>query len=168
MMSSLIGEGRHQRFKTSAGVFTAFLALALTLSAPTAFGARSATRSETAAMRHVWLTWCKHHTPQGFGATPCSWKGHALVSTVDRRFATADGWGEAASLGILKRPTKRSRRWSVWNLNGGGAEPCSHWYRTTWYGAVRTTPPSVVYDLRITSIFPLSTLPNGDSREHRC
>ena len=125
MMSSLIGEGRHQRFKTSAGVFTAFLALALTLSAPTAFGARSATRSETAAMKHVWLTWCKHHTPQGFGATPCSWKGHALVSTVDRRFATADGWGEAASLGILKRPTKRSRRWSVWNLNGGGAEPLS-------------------------------------------
>ena len=185
-MSSLRIHGR-LKYLHAAGFAVAVVLLLTASFAPTAFGARTATRSEMRVMKSVWFTYCEHVNKgwqgdacgwgglgsfetwtvqpcSGKGVTPpCGWgSNRTIVSTVDRRFGYGPGYGVGLNFPVFRRPTKLSRRWKVWSVGGGNPNPCSHWYR------VHPIPKRVVFDLRITAMLSSSGQTFGDGKWHRC
>ena len=63
------------------------------------------------------------------------------MSTRNVRYAWADVVAEGFSGTLLRRPTRRSRRWRVIGTQGGGISECSYWERRA--------PDRVLRDLRI-------------------
>lgn len=109
------------------------LLASLVLAAPAAAD-RKATQAERAAIKPVVLDVCDS------AAGPCTFHG-ARVSTANARFAWANATNEGFSGALMKRPTRRSRRWRVVATQGGGIGECSYWRKHA--------PRAVLRDLRI-------------------
>jgi hypothetical protein len=108
---------------------------ALALSAVPADASRRATKAETRAIKRAALKECS-----GPPGEPCRFRG-ARVSTRNPRYAWANVVTEGFSGALLKRPTRRSRRWRVIGTQGGGIGDCREWRKLA--------PRSVLRDLRI-------------------
>jgi len=86
---------------------------------PSASADRRPTKREKAAIKRVALKACRP-------APGCEFRG-ARVSTANARFAWANAVGEGFSGALVKRPTKRSRRFRVVGTQGGGIGTCAYW-----------------------------------------
>jgi hypothetical protein len=117
----------------------------LCLAAP-AVADRKPSKAEKSAIKAVSLEAC--------GSPPggCEFHG-ARISTANARFAWGDVTGEGFSGVLVKRPTKRSRRFRVVGMQGGGIGECSYWRARA--------PRAVLRDLRISGL-----VASGDVR--RC
>jgi hypothetical protein len=87
---------------------------------PSASADRRPTKGERSAIKRVALKACRG-APGG-----CEFRG-ARVSTANARFAWANAVGEGFSGALVKRPTKRSRRFRVVGTQGGGIGTCAYW-----------------------------------------
>ena len=99
---------------------------------PSASADRRPTNRERSAIKRVGLDAC--------GQTSCRFH-RARVSTRNPRYAWAKVIGEGFSGVLVRRPTRRSRRWRVIGIQGGGIAECSYWERRA--------PDRVLRDLRI-------------------
>jgi hypothetical protein len=105
--------------------------------APAASADRAPSKSERAAIKRVALKACE-------GAPdPCRFHG-ARVSTANARFAWANATAEGFSGALLKRPSRRSHRFRVVAIQGGGIGTCSDWRRHA--------PRAVLRDLQISGL----------------
>ncbi len=106
---------------------------ALCLAAPAAAD-RKPSKAEKSAIKAVSLDAC--------GSPPggCTFV-RARVSTADARFAWARVGGEGFSGALVKRPTRRSHRFRVVGIQGGGIGECAYWRKRA--------PRAVLRDLRI-------------------
>jgi hypothetical protein len=86
---------------------------------PSAAADRRPTKREASAIKRVALKACRP-------APGCDFR-RARVSTPNARFAWASVVGEGFSGALLKRPTKRSRRFRVVGTQGGGIATCAYW-----------------------------------------
>jgi curli biogenesis system outer membrane secretion channel CsgG len=122
--------------KRSSIVLVALLAFAAVV--PPAGADRRPTKAERTAIKRVALKACE-------GASPdtCDFSG-ARISTRNARFAWANVVGEGYSGALLKRPTRRSRRFRVVGEQGGGIGECSYWRARA--------PRPVLRDLRISGL----------------
>lgn len=123
--------------KTVALTLLAACALLGTVAAP-ADASRRATKAETRAIKRAALRACS-----GPPGEPCRFRG-ARVSTRNARYAWADVVTEGFSGALLRRPTRRSRRFRVIGTQGGGIGDCREWRKLA--------PRSVLRDLRISGI----------------
>ena len=98
---------------------------------------RRPTKREATAIKRVALKVCRS-APGG-----CEFR-KARVSTRNARFAWARVIGEGYSGVLLKRPTKRSRRFRTVGVQGGGIAECSYWRARA--------PRRVLRDLRVTGL----------------
>jgi hypothetical protein len=99
---------------------------------------RRPTNPERTAIKRVALKACRAAAPDDCRFTA------ARVSTANARFAWANVIGEGYSGALLKRPTKRSRRFRVVGEQGGGIGQCSYWRARA--------PRRVLRDLRISGL----------------
>jgi hypothetical protein len=108
----------------------------LCLAAPAAAD-RKPSKAEKSAIKAVSLKAC--------GSPPGGCRfGGARISTANARFAWGDVTGEGFSGVLVKRPTKRSRRFRVIGSQGGGIGECSYWRARA--------PRAVLRDLRISGL----------------
>jgi hypothetical protein len=116
----------------------ALLACAATFASvvPSAAADRRPSKAEASAIKRVALKACS--APGG-----CEFR-RARVSTRNARFAWARVIGEGFSGVLLKRPTRRSRRFRVVGTQGGGISACSYWRARA--------PRAVLRDLRIKGV----------------
>jgi hypothetical protein len=90
------------------------------------------------AIRRSAMRDCREH--QG-GTSPCEWGGGVALSKANRRYAWANVSGPSYDAsGILHR-ARRSLRWKVLRVVGGGVQPCSYWYEVA--------PRTVVRDFKL-------------------
>jgi hypothetical protein len=101
---------------------------------PLAAADREPSKREASAIKRVALKACSS-APGG-----CEFR-KARVSTRNARFAWARVVGEGFSGVLLKRPTKRSRRFRTVGIQGGGIATCAYWRARA--------PRKVLRDLRI-------------------
>jgi hypothetical protein len=125
--------------------FALTLIATFSLGAPAAHADRKATRAERAAIKPVALEACRSPVDD------CEFRG-ARVSTAKARYAWGEAVGEGFSGALLKRPTRRSLRFRVVGIQGGGIGDCSYWRARA--------PRAVLRDLRIKGLV-------GDSGEVR-
>jgi hypothetical protein len=108
----------------------------LCLAAPAAAD-RKPSKAEKSAIKAVSLKAC--------GSPPGGCRfGGARISTANARFAWGDVTGEGFSGVLVKRPTKRSRRFRVIGTQGGGIGECSYWRARA--------PRAVLRDLRTSGL----------------
>jgi len=101
--------------------------------------ARKPTKREGRAIKRAALRHCRSQESPGLR---CRWRGRVSVSTVNPRFAWAAVDGpQYDNSGLLKRSSRRARRWRMVRVVGGGIQPCSYWYAVA--------PRRVVRDLKI-------------------
>jgi hypothetical protein len=100
--------------------------------APAAAADRRPTKRERTAIKRVALKTC--------GDPACTFH-RARVSTRNARYAWADVTTEGFSAVLMRRPTKRSRRWHAIGTQGGGIGACSYWEKRA--------PGRVLRDLKI-------------------
>jgi hypothetical protein len=124
------------------------LLAALALAAPAAAD-RKATKAEKAAIKPVALASCQ--SPAG----ECRFHG-ARVSTANARFVWANVTNEGFSGALLKRPTKRSHRFRVIGIQGGGIGECSYWRARA--------PRDVLRDLKIAGLVKSGDVRNCGKR----
>jgi hypothetical protein len=115
--------------------FALLVLLAFAAAVAPAGADRRPTNAERTAIKRVALNACRTAAPDD-----CRFTG-ARVSTANARFAWANVIGEGYSGALLKRPTKRSRRFRVVGEQGGGIGECSYWRARA--------PRRVLRDLRI-------------------
>ena len=96
--------------------------------APAAAGDRRPTKRERTAIKRVALKAC--------GDSSCTFH-RARVSTRNARYAWAVVTTEGFSAVLMRRPSKRSRRWRVIGTQGGGIAECSYWERRAPDGVLR-------------------------------
>ena len=99
---------------------------------PAATADRRPTKRERTAIKRVALNEC--------GDPSCTFH-RARVSTRNARYAWAVVTTEGFSAVLMRRPSKRSRRWRVIGTQGGGIAECSYWERRA--------PDRVLRDLRV-------------------
>jgi hypothetical protein len=99
---------------------------------------RRPTTPERTAIKRVALNACRAAAPDD-----CRFRG-ARVSTANARFAWANVIGEGYSGALVKRPTKRSRRFRVVGSQGGGIGECSYWRARA--------PRRVLRDLKVSGL----------------
>jgi hypothetical protein len=99
---------------------------------PAATADRRPTKRERTAIKRVALEAC--------GDSTCTFH-RARVSTRNARYAWAVVTKEGFSAVLMRRPSKRSRRWRVIGTQGGGIAECSYWERRA--------PDRVLRDLRV-------------------
>jgi hypothetical protein len=111
-----------RRLRNTPSIALAMLAAGAVLVSvvPSAEADRRPTKRERSAIKRVALEACRP-APGG-----CQFNG-ARVSTPNSRFAWADVTGEGFSGALVKRPTKRSRRFRVVGTQGGGIGTCRYW-----------------------------------------
>jgi hypothetical protein len=109
------------------------------LEAVVSAGWRRPTPKERRAIKAAALRDCRKQESARY---KCKWGGRVRVSTVNRRYAWASVSGPSYdNSGILRRPSKQSRRWRMVRIVGGGISPCSYWYKVA--------PRNVVRDLKV-------------------
>ena len=96
---------------------------------------RRPSKAEARAIKRVALKKC--------GSTDCHFV-RSRVSTKNARFAWADVTTEGFSGVLVKRPTRRSRRFRVVGWQGGGIGECKYWRARA--------PAAVLRDLRIVGL----------------
>jgi hypothetical protein len=96
--------------------------------APSATADRRPTTRERAAIKRAALDAC--------GDSTCRFR-RARVSTRNARYAWAGVVREGFSGVLLRRTTKRSRRWHAIGTQGGGIAECSYWERRAPDGVLR-------------------------------
>jgi hypothetical protein len=87
---------------------------------PSAVADRRPTQRERAAIRDAALKAC--------GDSTCRFR-RARVSTRNARYAWVIVTKEGFSAVLLRRPSRRSRRWRAIGTQGGGISECSYWER---------------------------------------
>ena len=129
-------------------LFALTLLAALVLASPAAAD-RKATKAEKAAIKPVALDAC--------GSPPggCTFSG-ARISTANARFGWGNVGGEGFSGVLVKRPTKRSHRFRVIGMQGGGIGECSYWRKLA--------PRDVLRDLRIVGLVASGDVRNCGKR----
>jgi hypothetical protein len=100
--------------------------------APAAAADRRPTKRERTAIKRVALKTC--------GDPACTFH-RARVSTRNARYAWATVTAEGFSGVLMRRPSKRSRRWRAIGTQGGGIAECSYWEKRA--------PGRVLHDLKV-------------------
>ena len=116
------------RLRVGVVVLCAAAALAAPAAAPAAAD-RAPSKAERTAIERVAMEACR--APGG-----CEFR-RARVSTRNARYAWAAVVGEGFSGVLLKRPSKRSRRFHVVGTQGGGIGECSYWRSRAPRGVLR-------------------------------
>lgn len=138
--------------RTAALAIAAVLTLAFAIDAG---ASRAPGRAEYRAIRHAAMRDCNRH--QDVPGYDCRWRGGVKISTIDPRYAWASVAGPAYdNSGILRRPSRRSQRWHMVRVVGGGAQSCAHWYAKA--------PRPVVHEFRVRGFWRNS----GNFEYHRC
>lgn len=128
--------------------------MSLLVEAAASEGWRRPTADERRAIKTAALRDCRKQESPRY---KCKWGGRVRVSTINRRYAWASVSGPSYdNSGIMRRPSRQSRRWRIIRVVGGGIQPCSYWRKVA--------PRRVVRDLKVRGF----TEGTGDFTYRRC